>query len=179
MPMLPEIAIAATVIGAGVSAAGAMEQASATENMMNYQSAVAGINENINRQQATREVALGEEQAQQQGMKTRAELGGIIAEQGAGGLDVRSGTNALVQDSALSLGRFNESIVRNDASRRSYDYLVKGFSDEASSKLYAFGAEQAPIAGAFQAGGSVLGGAATTAKLAYQFGQPPGTPLGT
>jgi hypothetical protein len=171
MPFAPEIAIAATVLGAAVSAAGAMEQASATQNQMNYQSQVANINRQIDYQQSQREIALGEEKAQQAGMKTRSELGGIIAEQGAGGLDVRSGTNLLVQDSAERLGQFNEAIVRNDASRRSYDYLVKGFSDEASQNLYAFGAQQAPVAGAFQAGGALTGLSSAATKY-YQFSTP-------
>jgi hypothetical protein len=170
------VMVGATLIGAAVSAAGAMEQASATQNQMNYQAAVANINAGIDRQQAQREIALGEQQAQQQGMKTRAEVGGIIAEQGAGGLDVRSGTNAMVQNSAESLGRFNEAIVRNDASRRSYDYLVKGFQDEASSQLYSFGARQAPIAGAFAAAGSLLGGASSAATSYARFG--PASTLG-
>jgi hypothetical protein len=170
MAVAVPVMLAATVIGAGVSAAGAMEQADAAKNQMNYQSAVAGINAQIDRQQAQREIQLGEQQAQQQGMKTRAELGGIVAEEGAGGLDVRSGSNALVQDSAFRLGNFNQQIVRNDAQRRSYDYLTKGFADSASKELYTFGARQAPIGGAFTAGASLLGGAATTAQDYARFG---------
>lgn len=167
---MPYVIMGVTLLAGVVSAAGAMEQASATANQMNYQAAVAKINAGFDQQQAQREVDLGEQQAQQQGMKTRAELGGIIAQEGAGGLDVRSGTNALVQDSALHLGQFNESIVRNDAQARARDYLVKGFADEASSQLYGFGAEQAPIAGGFQAGGSVLGAAASAGQFGYRFG---------
>src|SRR5215469_17340230 len=103
MPFIPEAAmlpimLATTVAAAGVQAAGAMEQASATANQMNYQSAVANINRNYDIQQANREIQLGEQATQRDAMKTRAELGGIIAEEGAGGLDVRSGTNALVQE---------------------------------------------------------------------------------
>ena len=182
MPFIPEAAmlpimLATTVAAAGVQAAGAMEQASATANQMNYQSAVANINRNYDIQQANREIQLGEQATQRDAMKTRAELGGIIAEEGAGGLDVRSGTNALVQESALNLSRFNEDILRNDARARYTDYLVKGFSDEASSNLYAFGARQAPIAGAFGAGGALLTGASTAAVDYARFGKP--TTLGT
>jgi hypothetical protein len=38
--------------------------------------------------------------------------------------------------------------------------------------LYAFGAEQAPIAGAYAAGGSLLGAGAQAAGRWYQFSTP-------
>ena len=169
---MPLISVVSTLAAGAVTAMGAMEQASAQQNMMNYQAQVAAMNANIDRQQASQQLALGETQAQQQGMKTRAEVGAIVAQQGAGGLDVRSGSPLAVQQSAENLGRFNEALVRNDAQRREQDYLVKGFSDEASSRLYAFGAEQAPIAGAYAAGGSLLGAAGTAAGRWYQFSTP-------
>jgi hypothetical protein len=175
MPFIPEAAllpimIGTTVAAGAVSAAGAMEQANATENQMNYQSAVAQQNRNYDIQQSNRELQLGTQAVQREGMKTRAELGGIIADEGAAGLELQSGSNALVQDSARKLGQFNEMIAYNDAQARSTDYLVKGFSDEASRNLYAFGAKQAPVAGAFQAGGALLSGASTAAVDYARFG---------
>jgi len=178
MPFIPEAAmlpimIGTTIASGAVGAAGAMEQASATQNQMNSQSAVAQQNRNYDIQQSNRELQLGVQKVQQEGMKTRAELGDIIATEGAAGLDVNSGSDFLVQDSARKLGQFNERIAYNDAQARSTDYLVKGFSDEASSNLYAFGAKQAPIAGAFQAGGSLLSSASTAAVDYARFGPQP------
>jgi hypothetical protein len=181
MPFLPEAAILpimmiSTLASTGVAAAGAMEQASATQNQMNFQAQVAKFNQQMDIDQANRERMLGEQQAQQQGMKTRAEVGSIMATQGAAGLDVTSGSPLAVQQSAQKLGQYNEALVRNDASRRAYDYLVKGFADEASQNLYTFGAQQAPIAGGLKAGGTVLAGIGSVSEQYARFG--PASTLG-
>jgi hypothetical protein len=171
------VMVGATILGAAVSAAGAMEQASATQNQMNYQAEVANRNQQIDVAQAQTQRALGYTQEEEAGMRTRAEVGGIVAEQGAGGLDVRRGSPLAVSQSAERLGYFNNQLLENDAERRSYDYLVKGFSDSASQELYSFGARQAPVAGAFAAGGVGLAGAASAAERWARFG--PATTLGT
>ena len=163
------VALAATAIGGIVSAMGAMEQGQASANMQNYQAQVAQQNQQIALQQAGYEQRKGELQAQEQGIKTKANVGAILAQQGASGLDPTQGSASAVRASAEKLGGFNEQLVRADASRRAYDYQVGAFTDAAQARLYQFGAQQAPIGAMYTAAGDVFGAGGSVAGKWYQY----------
>src|SRR6266446_6811854 len=112
--------MAATAGGAIVGAIGSSYKGQAESNMYNYQAGVAQVNEQIAKQNAAYEKELGETQAQEAGMKTRAEMGQIKAAQGASGLDVNCCSAVDVQKSAQEVGTFNETMIRSNAAKRAY-----------------------------------------------------------
>jgi hypothetical protein len=145
MAMVAAIAgIASSLVGTVVGVSGAQYQAQAASNMYNYQAKVA-------QQNAQYETQLGEVNAQRQGLKTKAMLGGILSQQGAGNVAIGSGTNKSVADSAESLGQFDESNIRSDAARRAYNFETAAAMDTAS-------AQNAKTAGDYSMASSLLGG---------------------
>lgn len=100
-----------------------------------YQAGVAKINEQIAKQNADYAFAAGEVEAQEAGMKTRAQVGETIAQQGAGGLAIGSGSNARVVQSEKEIGAENVGIIRSNAAKRAYGYQVEAVGEEAKSQL--------------------------------------------
>jgi|SRR5215472_902504 len=172
------VALGLSLVSGVFSAMGAMQQANAQAAQANYQAQVAAQQKIIADQQASYETAKGETQAQQQGLEAKAKVGAVVAQEGASGLDVASGSPAAVKDSAFRLGTYNEQLVRADAERRAYDYKIQGWTAEQQSKLYSMEAESAKSGGQLAAIGSLLGSAGSVAGKWYQYGGAGGGTLG-
>src|ERR1700689_761919 len=114
---LTAISLAASAAGGGVSAFGALEQGKSQGAIYNYQAGVANLNSQIAKQNADYAVASGEVQAQESGMRTRQQVGGIIAQQGAGGLAIGGGSNARVVSSQQQVGQEDQALIRSNAAR--------------------------------------------------------------
>jgi|SRR5215469_7975330 len=163
------VAMGASLLGGVFGAMGAMEQGQAQSNMMTYQAQVAQANATIASQQAAYETKKGEVAAQEQGIKTKANVGAIVAQQGAGNLDVGSGSAADVSASAEKLGVYNESLARADAARKAYNYQVAAFGSSAQAGLDQFGAQQAITGSYFTAAGDLIGAGGSVAGKWYQY----------
>src|SRR5262249_31430250 len=111
-----------------------------------------------------------------QGMKTRATISQTRAMQGAGGLDVNTGTNVAVRSSELELGQFDQAVIRNNAARRAYGQEVMGFQETAKANLYGMAASTSETAGMFGAFTSILGAGGSFASK-WQQGSSLGMPL--
>lgn len=147
--------------GAATSAVGAESQAKATAAQATYQAQVAANNQIIANQNAEAAVAQGDVQAQNQSLQNAARVGGIIAAQGASGVDVNSGSNLDVQKSQREVGELDAQTIRYNAAQQ-----ARGFEEEAASAggqagLYNAEAAYAPVAGDIGAAGSLLGGASS------------------
>ena len=151
------LGLAATAAGGVTSAIGSIFGGQAQSSMYSYQAAVAQMNAEIARQNAAYELALGESQAQQQGMKTRGIISQTRANQGAGGLDVNTGTNAMVRQSELELGQFDQATIRSNAARRAYGDEVQAVQDTAQSQLDTMAASTSLTSGYLGAASSILG----------------------
>lgn len=138
------VGIASALAGTAVSMSGAKYQAEASANMYNYKAQVA-------EQNARYETTLGENKAQSEALKNRAQGGMIRAAQGAGNLNVNTGSAALVQQSEEKLGQFGEATVRSDAARRAYNFETESVMDTAS-------AENAKTEGDYKMASSLLSG---------------------
>lgn len=158
------------MIGGIIGAIGSIAQGNAQSQMYAYQAAIAQENVKIANQNATYELALGEQQAQQTGMKTRAQIGQTRAVQGAGGLDVNTGTNAVVQNSEEQLGFYDMEIKRSDAAKRAYNWHVQAFEQQAQAGLYQMSSANASTAGTLGAFSSLLGGIGGTFSKGLQGG---------
>src|SRR5438105_4747319 len=128
---LATIGIVSTVAGGATGAFGSIMGGESQSSMYKYQAGVAQINKRIAEQNADYSRKVGEVEAQQFGMKTRAEIGEAKATQGAGGLDVGSGSNLAVRESMGDIGRQNLATIRANAARRAYGYEVEGIQQEA------------------------------------------------
>ena len=164
------IAIVGSLLSGIMGFMGAMQQGEAQQNMANYQAAVAEQNRQIALQNANFERQHGEQQAQTEGMKTKANVGAITAEEAGSGLDITGGSKSDVIASAQKLGSFNEAIIRNDSARKAYDYETQAMQDEEQSRLYTFQGENAKSASTFNAFGSLLGSVGNVASKWYQYG---------
>jgi len=156
---LAVVGLGSTLVGGVVGAFGSAAAGQAQSNMYAYQAGIAELNAKIAKQNAAYEVALGGQQAQAQGMKTRATIAQTRANQGAGGLDVNSGSNLEVQKSEAELGAYDQALVRNNAARRAYGQEVVATQEEAQANLDRMASSTARTAGTLDAFTSILGAA--------------------
>ena len=161
---------AITSIGAaGVGAVGAIEQGNATSAADNYNAKIAKANAQIATQSANYAGAAGTAQAEQAGLQSRSKLGAIVANEGASGVDINSGSNLQVQSSARELGELNAITIRSNAARTAYGYQVQGANDTAQSQLDTFAANNATTSGDIGEGSTLLGGLGSAASNYAKF----------
>lgn len=161
---------AITSIGAaGLGAVGSIEQGNATSAADKYNAQIAANNAIIATQSANYAGAAGTAQAEQAGLQSRAKLGALVANEGASGVDINSGSNLQVQSSARELGELNAITIRSNAARTAYGYQVQGANDTAESTLDSMAANNATTAGEIGAASSVLGGLGSAASNYAKF----------
>lgn len=107
-------------------------------NIAKYQAGVAEINRDIAKGNATYSRDAGEVEAQQAGMKSRADLGEMTAAQGASGLDVNVGSAGRVRESMIELGSYNQALIRSSAAKKAYGYEVEATQDQAQADIYRY-----------------------------------------
>lgn len=157
------ISLVSTVAGAGISAIGAIQQGQATAAADRYQAQVAANNAQIAQQNAAMATQKGEIQAQQQGLKNRAQMGAIVSGMAANDVDVNTGSAAKVRSSADLTGLSDVQQIRQNAAIENYGYRSQSTSYQAESALETAGASNASTAGYLSAGTSLLGGAGRAA----------------
>jgi hypothetical protein len=110
-------------------------------NIHKYQAGVAEQNRIIAKANANYARDVGEVEAQQSGMKSRYEVGEMIASQGASGLDVNKGTGTKVRESMIDIGYYNQALIRSNAAKKAYGYEVEATEHEAQADVYRYTAE--------------------------------------
>jgi hypothetical protein len=160
---LAGISTGTTITGSLLSAFGKAYAGEAQAGMYNYQAGIARMNQRIALQNADYERNVGEVQAQESGMKTRAEVGATTAAQASKGLDVNRGSTVDVRTSEVEIGQQNENIIRANAGRRAYGYDVEAVQDTAQAGLYDMAAKSSKIEGGIGALGSLLSGGTSVA----------------
>lgn len=166
----------ASIAGGVVGAVGAVEGAAAQQKSAEFQAQVATNNAQLAKQQAALTEAAGAAQVETQGIKTRAEVGAIKAEQAASNIDVDSGSALDVRSSAAMLGELDALTIRSNAEKTAYGDLTQAKSFEGQASVEKSIAAEAPIAGGIQAFGSVLGGAASAGNTYLRWQQAAGSP---
>ncbi len=156
--------MASSALGGLTSAVGSYESGQATKAQDEYQAEVAAQNQKLAAQNAQMATAAGEAQAEQAGLKQRADLGQIRAAEAASGIDVNSGSAADVQASQSERDMLNALVIRSNAERTAYGYQTQALADSGQAQLYKAAGQQAPIAGGISAAGSLLSGAAGVAN---------------
>jgi hypothetical protein len=103
-PAILPMALVAGIAGAGISAYGSYESMEARSANAAYQARVAANNAKIAQQNAAMDIQSGEIQAANQGLKTRAAVGTIKAQEAAQGVDVNTGSFPHVRAAASEIG---------------------------------------------------------------------------
>lgn len=148
----------ASAVGAGVSAIGAFSQGRANSQSAKYNAAIAANNATISRQNAERTSQEGEVKAAMAQQETRAKYAGILANQGASGVDVNSGSAVDVRSSAAATGELNAINIRANAARQAYAQQTDAAGYDATSTLDKSQAKNDSTAGFLNAGSTLLGG---------------------
>ena len=161
MAFIAPLALAAGVLGAGVSAAGAVEQGQATSNAAAYSATVAANNANIAEANANYVTAAGQQQAADTSLKGAAKSGKIKATQAASGIDVNTGSAVAVQEGQREADKLDAETVLNNAELKAYGYRSAATGFTAQSGLDTAESEQAPIGADIGAAGGLLGSASS------------------
>lgn len=121
-------------------------------------------NEGIAKNQADLATAAGSAEVETQGLKNRATIGAIKAGEAASNIDVNSGSALDVRSSAAELGELDALTIRSGAAQKStgFQTAAAGYSGQAGLETSQAG--YAPVAGAINAGGSLLSGATSAAN---------------
>jgi hypothetical protein len=172
MAVLAPLALAAGIAGAGISAAGAVEQGQATANAANYNAQVASNNATIATQNAAYATSAGQTQAATKSLQGAAAGGRIKAAQAASGIDVNSGSAVNVQQSQRETSKLDTETVLNNAELKAYGYRSNATGFQAQSGLETAEAEQAPIGADIGAAGGLLGSASSLGLKWSQAGSP-------
>jgi hypothetical protein len=160
------LAGALPLAAAGISAFGQIQSANAAASAASYNSQMEAENAKLATQNAKFAGEEGDAQIGIQGQKTKAQLGGILANQGASGVSINSGSDVDVRSSAAALGELNALTIRSQATQRAYGYQTQAVSDTAQSKLDAYQSTSDEEGGAFKAGGTLL---STVANPQYNY----------
>ncbi len=154
----------ASLLGTGTKAYGQGLSAQAQSTTDEYNASIAANNEQLAAEQANWAAENGEQQAGIQGLKNRAQVGGIIANQGASGVTVGTGSAADTIASARELGQLNAMTIRSNAARAAYGLQVQATNDEAQKQLDKYAAKEATVAGNVNEAGTILGGVGSASQ---------------
>lgn len=184
---LAGVGMISTLAGGVTQAQGAQLQAQAQSQAdifkaqeYQYQASIAQQNQVISEQNANYALHAGEVEAQQEAIKVREELGQTRAQQGAGNLDINSGSNAEVRSSMMAVGQENVAMIRSNAQKTAYGYAVQAYQfgeqsnwDLTGSSYEQQAASYAKTAGDISAESSILGSVGKLAGMgasAYKSG---------
>lgn len=170
---LTAISMGASAAGAGMGFLGADRSAKAKRDMYLYQSGMAKVNAEIHGQNANFAQQQGEKEVIQSGMKSAAIMGKIRAAQGASGIDVNSGTNVDVQDSANKVARMDQDTIRTNVNQRVRSHRNAALGEQMQSGMYDFAAKNAKTEGDIGKVTSIIGGVSSVSSKWLQ-GRPVG-----
>lgn len=151
------VGVGASLAGGLLSAFGAASSGNAQKQMYDYQSQVATLNATIDKQNAEYASNQGEIQASQYGQKAAQQRGGIIAAQGASGIQVGTGSSADVVRSQKTITNLDLTQIRSNAAKTAYDFETKSAADTDQATLDTMAGENAQKAGYIGAASSILG----------------------
>jgi len=150
---------AAMAAGAVVSAFGTLQAGKAAAASGKYNNAVAANNAEIARRNAEFAGQKGEAAAARKQMETRAKVGGILASQGASGVNINSESAGDVRESATELGKLDALTIRSNAAREAYGYQTQGMNYDAEGALALAEGKNAQSASYLTAASTLLTGA--------------------
>lgn len=168
---LGTIGLGTTAAGGITGAIGSLMGGDASAGMYQYKAGMALMNQQINKQNAAFALESGDINAEESGLKAGQGIAGTKVAQAAGGVDVNTGTPAEVRTSQQATAKFDQDVIRFDASKTAYGYEAKAASAAAEAQLDTMAAKNAKSAGILGAVTSILGGASSVASKWSQGSQ--------
>jgi len=156
--------IAAAVASTAVAAGSAIQQSNAASASAKYNSQVQENNARMAKQNAEYTAAQGEQNVAALGAENRAKIADTLTNEGAGGVDVNSGSFVGIRQSEAKLGMLNALNARSQAVRQSYGYQTEASSNMDKASLSRSEGKNAIKAGRVEAGGAILSGASNMAR---------------
>jgi len=157
--------------GAGVQMYGQYEQSQAQAQAANYQAQVARNNQIVAQQNAQLALEQGQVQEQAQRQKTGQQIGGIVAQEAASGVNPNSGSPLRVRSSAAETGELDALTIRSNSELQARNYLVNASSYGAQAGLLQAQAGWDASAGWLNMGTSLLGGAGSVSDKWIKYQQ--------
>lgn len=164
LPVLGYASTALNVAGGGIGALGAIQTAQAQAGAAKENAAIATINQNQATENATLAGEAGSAQAGIQSQKARAQVGSIIANQAAGGIDVNTGSAKDTQLSERDVGELDALQVRSNATKEAYGYQTQATSFGDTAVLDTTEAKNDQTSGGINAASTFLGGVGSAAS---------------
>jgi len=158
LPILGYASTGLNALGGAVGALGAIQTAQAQAGAAKENAAIATINQNQATENATLAGEAGSAQAGIQSQKARAQVGSIIANQAAGGIDVNTGSAKDTQLSERDVGELDALQVRSNATKEAYGYQTQATSFGDQAALDTTEAKNDQTAGNLNAASTFLGG---------------------
>ena len=159
------IGTVASLGAAGIGALGSIEQSKASAASAGYNAQVAQQNAQIATQNASFAGSQGQQEVAASGAQTKARIAATLANQGASGVDVNTGSDVNVRESEAKLGMLNALTIRSNAAKSAYGYQTQSVSDTGQAALLK-SQQGSDILGGYLSGASnVLGGIGSAAKF--------------
>ena len=159
------IGTVASLGAAGIGALGSIEQSKASAASAGYNAQVAQQNAQIATQNASFAGSQGQQEEGASGAQTKARIAATLANQGASGVDVNTGSDVNVRESEAKLGMLNALTIRSNAAKSAYGYQTQSVSDTGQAALLK-SQQGSDILGGYLSGASnVLGGIGSAAKF--------------
>ena len=150
--------IASSAAGAATQAVGADYTGRANAAMYNYQAGVARANAILAQQDAVYAEQAGEVNAQEIGLKGRAQVGATRAGIAAGNISLNSPSALNVVKSETAITQEEESVARANAAKTAYGFETTAAMDVAQAGAYDVSARTSRTAGELGVASSILGG---------------------
>ncbi len=157
----------ATVAGAASQASGQIAQGNAQRETDQYRAQVARNNASLAEGDEAYVQQAGRIESYNQGLKNRAHLGNVKANQAASGVDINRGSAVDVRATEAATGRQEQQNIESNADRRAYGYRRQAADYKAEANLDERGGYNAQLAARSAAGSTVLGAASS---LAFKWG---------
>lgn len=123
----------------GLSAIGAITsaftQSAAYKAQGDYEATVANTNAKLAQLQSKQTLEAGDIEASRKDLQTQQAVGATRAQQGASGVDVASGSSALVRNSIQSVGQQDELTIRSNAQKQAWGYQTEAMQDTFKGKF--------------------------------------------
>lgn len=160
---LPFIGLASTAIGIGSKALGGVAGIIAGNQQYEYQKQIIKNNIKTAKLNALMAEQTGEAKATAEGLKGRAALGAITADQAASGVDINTGSSVDVRASAARLAQLNSMTIKSDYARDVYGYMQQ-IRELKAAKTSLRNAKPTLFQQIFGLGTSLLGGATSAGQ---------------
>lgn len=167
--LAPIISLVTGAASAAVGVASAVTSGIAQSQALSYQAQVAAINAGISEQNATSEIAAGQNAEQIQKMKTGNMVSQTTVDVAAHGVDVGSDSAQNLVSAEKLAGSVDAMTIRYNAARAAYGYDVQAWQYKTEGQADKQGAHNALIGAALGGLGSFLGGASSLFGKAAQF----------